>query len=132
MQFLNTETISFNPVTGELSINVLGLPMRAIISQEELRKSTWSVPSLASRLIEPLVLTVAASWSFVETNEEVAALTCQERALHEVMAQAFWWTTSHINSIDNVRLVHIQDLRRMSEANHAIEMSKRITLEMGA
>lgn len=126
MQAIKTDNFSFDPATGKLELLALGQVLSATIRPEELERSLFVVPYMTARLLQPLQLTIEASWHEVETAEGVELLTAQEACIHLLMAYAFWWATQRYNTLESVKLMHFLDMVRMADQIHEANLAKKV------
>lgn len=113
-QVISYPNIHFDPATNKLTLTLLGKVLEAKVLPRALAVSKFALPVLVSQLLEPLKKQLSDRWESVDAEEEIEAITADEEVVHEVMALAFWWATASYNNLDNVRLVHFQELSRLA------------------
>lgn len=115
-QVISYPNIHFDPATNKLTLTLLGKVLEAKVLPGALAVSKFALPVLVSQLLEPLKKSLSDRWESVDVEEDIEAIDADEKVVHEVMAVAFWWATASYNNLDNVRLIHFLELKRLAES----------------
>lgn len=114
MSIISFPNIYFDPASNTVRLTLIGQVMEAKVLQGALRASKFALPVLVGQLLQPLKQELSARWDRVDAEEDIASIEADEAVVHEVMAVAFWWATSDYNRMENVRLLHFNELVRLA------------------